>query len=408
MIIYIFNGYFPESSGFGRRCLREIEALSTLEDVIVVCRKKGKEPIEEIYSKKIHTIKIARYQAKSEIVHQPDNYKGNGLYEAKRNLDIMISLAMTLQQLIRRYKRRDLHLYVVTSPLTVPLLTLLIAKVFRVEPTLVSFHDLEPELAMHLKRITKNHLIVKIELYLERMVCKGYKKILVTSQGQADRIIERTKISKSKVLAIPNTTDVTTFKKSNLKSEMKLPFTKNDFVLLYMSTLSFGYTVDGFINFLIQFKKVISSFPNLKVGVIGRGEGLPTIKSSIIELGLEKQVICLGFIENPEPILKEADAAIIPWEQDIMTETMLPTKLFEYLALSIPVLAPNFGEFKQILTHNENAFLYNKNEDIFNLLKFLVNDTKLKSNIGQKGHTLYINNYAPELLNNKLIEFILK
>lgn len=405
MIIYILNGYFPDSSGFGRRCQREIEALSELEEVVVICRRNKDEVEQEKYHSEAHAIEIVRYSATSEIVHRPDNYTGNGWYEIKRNLDIMIGLTKTIIKTIRTHKKENIHLYAVTSPLTVPLLTLMIAKLFRVEATLVSFHDLEPELAMHLKNIPPNHWIVRIELFLEWLVCKSYKKILVTTEGQAEQLVARTRVSRSKILAIPNSTDITQLL-DKTQSVLQSPFSKGDFVLMYMSTLSFGYTTDGFIHFLAHFKKVQSAFPTLKMGVIGGGEGLAIIEKYIEKNNLQDLVHCFGFVKNPAPLLQLADSAIIPWEEDIMTKTMLPTKLFEYLSLGIPVIAPNFGEFERVLQHKKTALLYNSLDEAFDAIQTLIADRNVRKTLGLQGEKLYNQHFTSKKLAQDLLSFI--
>jgi len=208
MIVYVFNQPFPDNSGFGRRCQREIEALSTKEFVTVVCRHQLGEPMEEEVSLAGHLVKLVRFSAKSEVVHRPENYTGNGLYEIKRNLDLLANLCKTLARVLKHYPRKEVKLYCVTSPLTVPLIVLFFAYFFRVKPSLVSFHDLEPELAMHLKNLPSNHWIVKVELFLESFVCKFFNKILVTTDSQAERLSTRTHQPLSKFCSIVNTTYV--------------------------------------------------------------------------------------------------------------------------------------------------------------------------------------------------------
>jgi hypothetical protein len=203
MIVYCFNNYYPDNSGFGRRCQKEIDALSEVDAVKVLCRHRIGECYEEEYEYAGKKIFISRFSAHSEIVHRPDNYKGTGWYELKRNLDILVSFSSCLIKVIRS-SQKPIDLYCVTSPLTIPILGLVFAKLFSVNPKLVSFHDLEPELAMHLKRIPKSHWLVRFELFLEKIVCRAYQKILVTTQAQANVLITRTDIESKKVFSIFN------------------------------------------------------------------------------------------------------------------------------------------------------------------------------------------------------------
>jgi len=406
MIFFVFNNYFPDNSGFGRRCSKELALLSKIDDVTIVCRHRNNELVEENYPTSHHSIKVVRYKASSKVVHRPENYTGNGLYEIKRNLDVMFGLLLTLGKLFYSVKK-PAELYCVTSPLTIPLFGLILAKLFGVNPTLISFHDLEPELAMHLKKITKKHWIIRLELYLERIVCKGFNKILVTTEGQAKRILLRNSIIPDKICVIENSTDIVSLRAGRNKLAHNY-FSKEDFVLVYMSAISFDYTIEGLIKFLHILSKNKVIFPHFKFLIIGDGEGLKIVRSQIKNLQLESLVQCIGRINNPAILLKSADAAIIPWEKDIMTETMLPTKLFEYLSFNLAVIAPNFGEFTKTLIDGENAILVNNFDETIVSIRKLIKNPTLKIKLGQAGNKLYLNKYQPQVLNRKFTNFFLK
>lgn len=403
MIVYLFNHYFPDASGFGRRCEREILALSKIDDVIVVCRSSDNDS-KDFFFQGNHKIQLIRYSAHSEIVKRPENYTSNGFYEFKRNADINLAQAKILMKVFSENKGKKIQLYCVTSPLTVPLVAWFISLFYGVEARVVAFHDLEPELAMHMKHLRSNNWLVKFEFWLESFVCHRYKKVVVTSQGQAEELEKRTGISSRKIEFIPNTTDLLKVSRSD-ENVVLPPFTKNDFVLVYLSTMSFGYTVDGFLDFLTVLASRKAELKSFKLFVIGSGEGLALVEAFISKNSLSDIVYCLGHVKNPTAILKKADAAIIPWKQDIMTLRMLPTKLFEYLSMGIPIVAPDFGEFSKVLKNQKTALLYSSENELFDKVLQLQKDEKLRSTLGQAGEALYTLKYKPEILDQKFLAF---
>lgn len=405
MIVYLFNHYFPDNSGFGRRCLREIHALSSIDEVTVICRKNVNDEEVEKLNSEHKPITVLRYSAKSEIVHRPENYKSNGLYEIKRNLDINLAQAKLLIKTFNKNKNQNVELYCVTSPLTVPLIAYFISKVFGVKPKAVAFHDLEPELAMHLKNLSSNNWLVRLEFFLESLVSHQYEKIVVTSDGQAEQLVKRTHIDPKKVIAIPNSTDIVSNRKTSSVRSTKIP---NEFKIVYLSTMSFGYTVDGFIDFLKAFHNRRNDLKNFNVTLIGSGEGLFLIEKFVKENHLKDQVIIKGHVKDPLEELKHANVGIIPWKQDIMTSTMLPTKLFEYLSLGLPVIAPDFGEFKRILSHKKNALLFSNSEECVNFVKLLAENNNLRRDLSENGKKLYEDFYQTNILNEKFLKFYLE
>lgn len=398
MIFYIFNHYYPDASGFGRRCKREIESLSTIDDITIICRQRESELEEEQLSKKIN---VVRFSAGSEVVHRPQQYSGTGWYEIQRNLDLLVGCFITLWKSLSKIKNdQKSKVFVVTSPLTIPLFTWIIALIHRVELTVVSFHDLEPELAMHIKHLTKNHWLVRLEKLLEFFVCHRFKKIIVTTQGQAEILSSRTGIRSSRFEVIPNVTDIPI---SVVKNVSPI-FSAKSIVLGYMSTLSFNYTIKGLLIILSHWKEIKEKIPKLKMLIIGGGEGLEEVSTFIKEHELEQDVLTTGHVNFPATYMVQCEAAIIPWEKDEMTTTMLPSKLFEFLGFGIPVIAPNFGEFRRVLLDRKNAVLYDDINELIEKIQF-INEPTVRKKIAKQGKRLYHSEYDPSLLKRRLLEF---
>jgi glycosyltransferase involved in cell wall biosynthesis len=178
--------------------------------------------------------------------------------------------------------------------------------------------------------------------------------------------------------------------------------------IVYLSTISFDYTLSSFLHILEACKNHQSQLKNVHFTVIGDGEGLPKLQENIQNLKLESFVTCVGYHPDPADILSKADLALIPWEKDMMTETMLPTKLFEYLSLSLPVLAPRFGEFVKILSHRSTALLYSNPEEAVSNIKWCKQHTDEMKAIGTKGNKLFNSTYTPEIIEKRFLEFYRK
>jgi glycosyltransferase involved in cell wall biosynthesis len=69
-----------------------------------------------------------------------------------------------------------------------------------------------------------------------------------------------------------------------------------------------------------------------------------------------------GWLTAPEvsPYLHAADALVIPPTSGPLTRhgnTVLPMKVFSYLGVGRPILAPRLPDLEELLTHDENAWL---------------------------------------------------
>ncbi|MEJ2608381.1 MAG: glycosyltransferase, partial [Anaerolineales bacterium] len=82
-------------------------------------------------------------------------------------------------------------------------------------------------------------------------------------------------------------------------------------------------------------ERVADRFPTAAVTVIGDYDGRAKIQSqNVYFLGLKEQ-------QSLPPYLSHSDVAIIPWKINPLTQATSPLKVFEYLAMGLPVVAPN-------------------------------------------------------------------
>ncbi|HSW89035.1 MAG TPA: glycosyltransferase [Candidatus Saccharimonadales bacterium] len=390
MMLYIFNNYFFDDSGFSKRCKREIDILSQTEDISLLCRK-GKNN-NAYYENKYRRISLSFFDPKMPLLETPNKYK-TGLYEIYRTVKLYKSLASILYKKITKNKNASITIYVVNSPMTLSVFCLCFAKIFRIKNTILEFHDLEPEMAMHMKKLDRKNLVVSIEYFLERFLCNVYNKIIVTNRIQKDILSKRTDTSKEKFFILPNTMQYAEYLDKVSETIHVKNINKNDFVVGYISTLSFDYTVKGICTLLEKISPFFSPYPNIKFIIIGDGEGIEKIKKIITDYSIGTNVLLTGKIKKVESVLKRVNVCIIPWENDMFTQTILPTKLFEYLAAKKPVIVPNFGEFTEIIKNNKNGLLYNTYTDLITKIIELKNNEQKAKKIAEAGYKTYLNHF---------------
>lgn len=407
MIIYIFNSYFPDETGFGIRCKKEIDSLSDVEDVTILCRRKDAEEPAFYPGKK--NIPINRFGFNVPLIEKPKSYK-SGLYEIYRNIFLLIHVALSLIGLIRKLKKdeseKKLKLFAVSSPLTVPLTAYFIGKIFGAKPEVIEFHDLEPELAMHIKKISPQNIVVKIELFLEKMLCRLFEAVVVTTQTQAERISKRCQISPQKVIVIPNTVEAVDKKLDirSLKTELNLA--DSDFLVAYTSVFTYEYTYSELLNILSQVSRYAERMPDLKFIIIGDGEALADVKKRVAELEITDKVRFTGQTKLSDAILSLCNAGIVPWERNDMTETMLPTKLFSYMVNALPVIAPNYGEFSRVIQNRINGILYESIDHFYESLIYLYQNRDQTAAMGGKAYNTFQNYYTVNIISSKIKKLV--
>ena len=132
------------------------------------------------------------------------------------------------------------------------------------------------------------------------------------------------------------------YNKSKMRSEFHLP--QDSFVIAYIGNVYKPYRVDVIIRAL---KKLEEKDTKRKYLLILAGGGdVKNVLNLAVNLGISDSVKYFGVIENPTKIAKilsSADCGIIPYDDNPLWQQTYSTKLFEYCAVGLPVVATVHG-----------------------------------------------------------------
>lgn len=402
MILYIFNQFLFDNSGFSKRCQKEIKILSKYEKVIVICRKSNHYGANI----EINNVEILNFNHKIPLFTKHKRYI-SFLDEFYRTFLLYINLLLFFIKLGKKINFKDVSmLYVINSPLTFSLICFIFSKAKYIKQTVLEFHDLEPEMAKHVKKINGLNFVLFIEYFMEKYLCHKFKKIVVTNSIQKNKLIERTKIEKDKIFVLPNTIQINKNLKVKNKKDLINGIDEKDFVVGYLSTLDYDYTVDGLIALLEKIKPTISKYNKIKLVIIGNGIGLKSIKAIIKKFDLNNNVILLGKLKDTENLLAYFDIGIIPWLKSAFSETILPTKLFEYLESNTTTIVPDFGDFPNVINNNVNGMTFDSIDNLISKIIDLYLNPHKKLKFAVSGFKLFSQKYSLDYFTNNYIKFL--
>ncbi len=139
---------------------------------------------------------------------------------------------------------------------------------------------------------------------------------------------------------------------SNLRHE--LGFNRKDKIILIMGRLE---VQKGHLFFLDSIKELLKTSDNLKILILGEGSLKRTITEFLENEGLTDKVKLTGFLPDSEPYTEIADIIAVPshWEAFGLAaiEGMIKGKI---------VLASDVGGLAEIITNNQDGFLYKNND----------------------------------------------
>ena len=192
-------------------------------------------------------------------------------------------------------------------------------------------------------------------------------------------LIERAGASSSRILVTSNGIDVERFCGPQRSDRALLPS-------------SFGPgPVLGFVGYvrawhgLPQIVRLLALDPLLAKAnllIVGDGPGVPEIVGQAKELGIAERLHVTGVVGRDmlAPYISLFDIALQPE----VTPYASPLKLFEYMALSRAIVAPNAPNIREILTHGTDGLLFEPNDpaSLAQAIRALAADPGLRARLG--------------------------
>ncbi len=245
--------------------------------------------------------------------------------------------------------------------------------------------DLWPESAEKLQ-VINNKQLLGLAYNLEAKLYK--KSVLVTGQTQGICKNINTRFTQVKTYWLPNGVDLTYYNPENIEAgdwRAKNNFSKDDFILLYAGIIGIAQGLEVILNAARNFMDQT----NLKFVLIGSGpekEKLITLKN---DLNLTNVIFIDAVSKAQMPqILKSINVAIIPLKKLDLFLGAIPSKIFESLAMEIPILLGVGGEARELFINKGKCGLYFEPENVIELTKVitqLAEDKNLSTELGKNG-----------------------
>lgn len=252
--------------------------------------------------------------------------------------------------------------------------------------------DLWPESAEKLG-VVNNKFLLKLAYNLEEKLYKRSCLVTGQTQGICHNINER--FPAVKTYWLPNGVDLGYYNPSKIEPGIwreKNNFAKEDVVLLYAGIIGIAQGLEVILN---SAKNFINT-PNIKFVFIGSGPE----KDKLLQLKVEQNLTNVFFLDaiskkEMPSVLRSVNAAIIPLRKLDLFLGAIPSKIFENLAMEVPVLLGVNGEARQLFIDKGNAGLYfepENSEALTAAILKLIEDKEMALQLGRNGRH-FVNEY---------------
>jgi glycosyltransferase involved in cell wall biosynthesis len=256
---------------------------------------------------------------------------------------------------------------------------------------ILDLHDPMPELMMTIFNFRRESLAVRLMARIEKWSI-AFADVVLTVNRACEKLFVSRSCSASKICIVMNSPDERIFQyspahiRNRQSDEVNAPF-----VIMYHGTLVERNGVDIAVEAL---GKMHQSVPAAELRIYGpRTPFLERVMLTVSEKGLEKAVHYLGprRLEQLVQAIGECDVGVIPNKRSIFTEINTPTRIFEYLALGKPVVAPRAPGIQDYFS-DDSLVLFNLGEadDLALKLTWVALHPKEALEITNRGQAVYL------------------
>jgi glycosyltransferase involved in cell wall biosynthesis len=206
-------------------------------------------------------------------------------------------------------------------------------------------------------------------------------KVVAISPNVSDYLIKKAKISKQKVVIINNGVAIPREVSVHEVSELKFKFNLkiDDFIIGSVGRLHNDHKK---FTDILEAIKIISD-KRVKLLIVGSGNDEEMIKTKAKELGLENNLIMVGYQFDTAPFYKMMDVFCLASQREgfglVAAEAMLH---------KLPVLATKVGGLQNVIVNDLTGFLVapNSPNELFDKLMRFIENKDLRNQMGQEGY----------------------
>jgi glycosyltransferase involved in cell wall biosynthesis len=359
---------------FDPRPRRAVDAL-TKEGMKVdlICEGEEKSPKRE----SLDSLEVTRIPIK--------HRRGGALsYAYQYTAFILISAAILARRLFR--ERYDL-VYVHNMP-DILVLSAMLPKLFGAK-VILDQHDPMPELMKTIFNMHEESLSVRIIRHLERWSI-ARADLVITVNVACKRIFSARSCRAEKIGVVMNSPDGEIFPYRAARSySVRTP--DQPFRMMYHGSLVERNGLELAVDALARLHKMI---PTAELRIYGRSTPyLERVMDKVRSLGLENNVCYFGAkkLEDLAREIEDCDLGIIPNQQNTFTDINTPTRIFEYLALGKPVIAPRTPGIQDYFDPDSLLFFESgDSEELAKQIEYAASHPIEVTAIAERGQQVYV------------------
>ncbi|WP_142859573.1 glycosyltransferase family 4 protein [Salinigranum halophilum] len=293
------------------------------------------------------------------------------------------------------WRRKEFDVVVTSSP---PIFTGMVAAPFQLlgyVDWVVDIRDLWIDVSTDLGFISENAIVTRLSHAYQEFELNTAQLITVTTDGTTTQLRSRYDFD-TEVELIPNGVDVTMFQPDDSATEVDLIYTGN---------IGYGQDLETCI------KALQYTDGEVTLRLVGDGDLRSELSQLAEELGVSHRVEFTGLVNREEipGYLSSARIGLAPLKRRDSLSYAVPTKLYEYWACELPVLALGTGAIEEIVVESEAGIVPDGTPTVVaSEIDSLLADASRLDEMGTVGREFILEKYERKAIAQKLSQRIIR
>ena len=274
-------------------------------------------------------------------------------------------------------------------------------------PLLLEIRDIWPESIVTVGAMRKGLAIRTLEV-LEKWMYRLANHIVAVGNGYRENILKKVDIP-NRVSVVTNGVDIDQFQPQNSNNEFLENYNlKNCFVCSYVGTIGMAHGLEIAINAA----KILQTNgrDGIKFLLIGDGARREDLQKLAVEKAVAETVKFTGRLDKSEipTALASSNVVLVHLKKTELFSTVIPSKIFETLAMERPIIIGVPGEAQKIVEKSGAGFSIESDnaEHLAETLIKLVDNAELTQGLCKNARQWVAKHYSRDFLAQRMLKII--
>jgi glycosyltransferase involved in cell wall biosynthesis len=214
-------------------------------------------------------------------------------------------------------------------------------------PLLLEIRDIWPESIVTVGAMKRSPVMRVLEVLEQKMYATA-RRIATVGDGYREQLVRRG-VPDEKIAVVPNGVDVSQFVPRQPVPELRARWRgEGRFVCAYIGTVGMAHGLDVVVRAARKLKA--AGRTDVVFWIVGDGAERTRLETECREAGLD-QVVFTGLVPKSQiaDVIASCDACLVHLRKTELFETVIPSKIFEIMAMNVPIVMGVRGQAQEIV-----------------------------------------------------------